>query len=281
MKQVYKDDQPSLDVSHKAITSEQLKYDQEIGSKTMSTHQDVPIKNSKLCGFSCGIDLTLVRMVLAEALGTFILMFCICGIIASMHLTGGKVGLLEYAITAALTVIVVVFSIGTISGAHVNPAVTIAFAVAGPFPWSNVPLYILAQIGGSVLATYAGKLVYGIKSELMITRPLSGCASSFWVELIAAFIILFLSAALINEAQSVRSIAGFAAGVAIGLGVLITGPISGGSMNPARSLGPAIISWKFDGIWIYLTAPTIGAVAGVLSFRALCLQCKLSQFTFP
>lgn len=76
--------------------------------------------------------------VLAEALGTFILLFCICGIIASMHLTGGKVGLLEYAITAALTVIVVVFSIGTISGAHVNPAVTIAFAVAGPFPWSNV-----------------------------------------------------------------------------------------------------------------------------------------------
>ncbi|XP_022874738.1 probable aquaporin NIP7-1 [Olea europaea var. sylvestris] len=227
------------------------------------------------------IDKSLVRKVLAEALGTFVLMFCICAIIAIMHLIGLEAGLMEYAATAALTVTVIVFSIGAISGAHVNPAVTIAFATVGPFPWSEVPLYILAQIGGSTLATYIARLVYGIRSELVMTKPLQGCTAAFWVELIATFIILFLTASLSNDPQSIGQVSGFVVGVAIGLGVLISGPVSGGSMNPARSLGPALVSWKFDDhLWIYLVAPTIGAIAGVFVYRILRLQgwsCESSQ----
>ncbi|KAI3469524.1 hypothetical protein Pfo_026187 [Paulownia fortunei] len=210
--------------------------------------------------------------VLAEAVGTFVLMFCIGGIIANMHFMGVEAGLMEYAATAGLTVIVIVFSIGSISGAHVNPAVTIAFAALGPFPWSKVPLYILAQVGGSVLATYTGRLVYGIKPELMMTRPLHGCTAAFWVELIATFIILFLTTSLFNDRQSTGQLSGFIAGVVICLGVLISGPVSGGSMNPARSLGPALVSWRFDYLWIYLVAPTIGAIAGVFVYRILRLQ---------
>ncbi|XP_028127493.1 probable aquaporin NIP7-1 [Camellia sinensis] len=211
-------------------------------------------------------------LVLAEAMGTFILMFCICAIIAITQLMGGQVGLLEYAATSALTVVVVIFSIGAISGAHVNPSITFAFATLGQFPWSQVPLYIIAQIMGSTLATYVGSLVYGIKSELMITRPLQGSTTAFWVELIATFIIMFLASSLEYQSKYVGHLSGFIVGTAIGLAVLISGPISGGSMNPARSLGPAIVSWKFGDVWIYLIAPTVGAVGGALLFRALRLQ---------
>ncbi|KAL3828825.1 hypothetical protein ACJIZ3_017627 [Penstemon smallii] len=247
------------------------KSDQELGYTTSSSNENVAIKKA-FFNFPYEIDTSLVRMVLAEAIGTFILMFCIGGIIANMSLMGIKSGLVEYAATAGLTVIIVVSSIGSISGAHVNPAVTIAFATVGPFPWSKVPLYILAQVGGSVLATYSGRLVYGIKPEIMMTRPLHGCTEAFWVELIATFIILFLTTSLFNEPQSPGQLSAFLAGVAIGLGVLISGPVSGGSMNPARSLGPALVSWRFDHLWIYLVAPTIGAISGVFVYRILRLK---------
>ncbi|KAK4482898.1 hypothetical protein RD792_010071 [Penstemon davidsonii] len=192
-------DSSSLDVPISTSIS-----DQELGYTTTSSNENVAIKKA-FFNFPYEIDTSLVRMVLAEAIGTFILMFCIGGIIANMSLMGIKSGLVEYAATAGLTVIIVVSSIGSISGAHVNPAVTIAFATVGPFPWSKVPLYILAQVGGSVLATYSGRLVYGIKPEIMMTRPLHGCTEAFWVELIATFIILFLTTSLFNEPQSVNN----------------------------------------------------------------------------
>ncbi|CAI9771005.1 unnamed protein product [Fraxinus pennsylvanica] len=262
----------SPDISGSTATSSQPENDLKNGDSTLY---------KTLFNSLNKIDKSLARKVLAEALGTFMLMFCICAIIAIMRLIGMEVGLMEYAATAALTVTVIVFSIGAISGAHVNPAVTIAFATVGPFPWSEVPLYILAQIGGSTLATYIARLVYGIRSELVMTKPLQGCTAAFWVELIATFIILFLTASLSNDPQSIGKVSGFVVGVAIGLGVLISGPVSGGSMNPARSLGPALVSWKFDDhLWIYLVAPTIGAIAGVFAYRILRLQgwsCESSQ----
>ncbi|KAL7144652.1 hypothetical protein ABFS83_07G027000 [Erythranthe nasuta] len=247
--------------------------DQEFGDTTRET---------RACpNPPCKIDSTLVRMVLAEAIGTFVLIFCIGGIVANLRLMGIEGGLMEYAVTAGLTVVIIVFSIGSISGAHVNPAVTIAFAAVGPFPWFKVPFYVIAQVGGSILATYTVRLVYGIESELMVTRPLHGLKAAFWVELIATFIVLFLTTSLFNEPQSLgQHLSGFLAGVAICLGVLITGPVSGGSMNPARSIGPAIVSWKFDHVWIYIVGPTIGAIAGVFVYRVLRLQgwaCKLSN----
>ncbi|KAL0388651.1 UNVERIFIED_CONTAM: putative aquaporin NIP7-1 [Sesamum radiatum] len=243
-------DSSSADISNRASTSSQPKNDRELGYITTSSNGNVA-RNNHFLKFPKQINTSLVRKVLAEALGTFILMFCIGGIVANMHFMGVEAGLLEYAATAGLTVTVIVFSIGSISGAHVNPAVTMAFAAVGPFPWSEVPFYVLAQVGGSVLATYTGKLVYSIKPEVMMTRPLHGCTSAFCVELISTFIILFLSTSLISEPQSA---------------------CLGGSMNPARSLGPALVSWRFDHLWIYVVAPTIGAIAGVLAYRILRLQ---------
>ncbi|XP_027366479.1 probable aquaporin NIP7-1 isoform X1 [Abrus precatorius] len=256
--------QPSPDSLHYASSSGLSGDDKAIRYRVATSKHRYFLAN--LHFFPIKIDLNFVRIVMAEMVGTFILMFCVCGIITSTQLQNGAVGLLEYAATAGLTVVVIVFSIGPISCAHVNPAITIAFATIGQFPWLKVPVYIIAQTVGSMSATYIGSLVYGIKSDVMMTQPLQGCNSAFWVEVIATFIIMFLIAALTSESQSVGHFSGLVAGIAIGLAVLITGPISGGSMNPARSLGPAILSWKFKDIWIYILAPCVGAVAGALLY---------------
>nr|GMD75670.1 probable aquaporin NIP7-1 [Ipomoea batatas] len=162
------------------------------------------------------------------------------------ELMGVQVGLLEYAATASLTVVVVVFSIGPISGAHINPSVTLAFASLGPFPWPKVPFYIMAQVGGSVFATISSRLIYGVEYEHMMTRPLHGCNAAFWVEFLATFLILFLAASMSSDPQfndyknnithktililnnemgilQTGKLAGFVVGVCIGLGVLISG----------------------------------------------------------
>ncbi|XP_060960030.1 probable aquaporin NIP7-1 [Cannabis sativa] len=265
-------EQPSPDLSNYASTSGECKDDQEMGTNHHAMSKSVVLNSPTFSCLSRGMDANFARAVVAEMVGTFILVFCVCAIIASTQKIKGDVGLLEYASTAGLTVIVLIFSIGSISGAHVNPAVTIAFAIFGHFPWPKVPLYIFAQTVGSILATYIGTLVYNIKADLMITRPLQGCVAAFWVELIATFIIMFLVASLTCHAQSMGYLSGFVVGIAIGLAVLITGPVSGGSMNPARSMGGAIVSWNFSDIWIYISAPTIGAVGGALLFQFLRVQ---------
>ncbi|KAG4182630.1 hypothetical protein ERO13_A09G055600v2 [Gossypium hirsutum] len=139
-------------------------------------------------------------------------------------------------------------------------------------PAQAVPLYILAQILGSIMAALMGEFIYGIKSDVLTTRPGQGCQAAFLAELIADFIVVFVIAAVTQQARSVGPLSGLVIGMSIALAVLITGPISGGSLNPARSLGPAIVSRNFDRIWIYLTAPVIGALLGALMYRVLRLR---------
>ncbi|KAI3871405.1 hypothetical protein MKW98_024574 [Papaver atlanticum] len=220
-------------------------------------------------------NLNPVRMVLAEMLGTFILMFSVCGIVATTQMTGGgEVGLLEYALTAGLSIIVIIFSVGPISGAHVNPSITLAFALLGDFPWIRVPFYIVAQIVGSIFAAFVGKSVYGIQAHQVTTRPqLHGKKKAFLVEFFTTFIVMFLSASMSRKAHKVGQVSGLVIGVAISLAVLISGPISGGSLNPARSIGPAIVAWRFEHLWLYIVAPTAGAVVAALLFQLLKIRC--------
>ncbi|KAL1151906.1 hypothetical protein V6Z11_A09G071600 [Gossypium hirsutum] len=245
--------------------------DQEGSSRTtMSGNGDTMIQTSGFHRFLHAKYLNPAQAILAEMVGTFILVLCISGIIASTNLRGVRAALLEYATTAGLTIVVLIYSIGSISGAHVNPALTIAFTAFGYFPWSRVPLYILAQILGSIMAALMGEFIYGIKSDVLTTRPGQGCQAAFLAELIADFIVVFVIAAVNNK--HVGPLSGLVIGMSIALAVLITGPISGGSLNPARSLGPAIVSRNFDRIWIYLTAPVIGALLGALMYRVLRLR---------
>nr|GMD95111.1 probable aquaporin NIP7-1 [Ipomoea batatas] len=242
----------SIETTSSSSSCERAKAYQEMQSNASSSTNEEAAINCKrrLCSFLSMFNKIFIR-----------------------ELMGVQVGLLEYAATASLTVVVVVFSIGPISGAHINPSVTLAFASLGPFPWPKVPFYIMAQVGGSVFATISSRLIYGVEYEHMMTRPLHGCNAAFWVEFLATFLILFLAASMSSDPQFTGKLAGFVVGVCIGLGVLISGPVSGGSMNPARSLGPAIASWSFDSnLWIYIVAPTTGAVAGVFLYRLLRLQ---------
>ncbi|CAN6888475.1 unnamed protein product [Brassica oleracea var. botrytis] len=257
-------------------------FDQEAGS-TLSSLRDGDPSTQRL--FRCipyELDLNPLRIVIAELVGTFILMFSVCGVISSTQLSGGHVGLLEYAATAGLSVVVVVYSIGHISGAHLNPSITIAFALFGGFPWSQVPFYIMAQTLGATAATLAGVSVYGVNPDLMITKPALSCVSAFFVELVATSIVVFLASALhCGPHQNLSNLTGLVIGAVISLGVLITGPISGGSMNPARSLGPAVVAWDFEYIWVYMTAPVIGAIMGVLTYRTISLKSRPSPHSPP
>ncbi|XXG79411.1 hypothetical protein AAC387_Pa09g0485 [Persea americana] len=219
--------------------------------------------------FLGGKGLDYLRMVIAEMVGTFIMMYCIYGIVAITELSKGQVGLLEYAATAGFAIIMVIFTVGPISGAHVNPSITIAFAASGQFPWSMVPFYIVAQTLGSVIAVGVGMCVYSMEPSFAVTRPLRGRSAAFWSELIATFFIMFLASNLSNHAREVGLLSGFAVAASISLAVLLTGPMSGASLNPARSFAPALVSWKFDDLWLYIVGPTIGALGGVLLCRLL------------
>ncbi|KAH9321482.1 hypothetical protein KI387_016121, partial [Taxus chinensis] len=187
--------------------------------------------------------------VVAEMVGTFLMVFSICAIIAIGELLPQGLGLMEYAATGSCAIMVVVFSIGHISGAHINPSVTLAFAAVGQFPWWQVPAYVVAQFTGGFLGSYIAKIVYGVKGELGTTKPSQGCVRAFLVEAIASFFIMFLVSALSLDCRHIGQLAGIAVGAAIALGILITAPISGGSMNPARSFGPAVVSNDYEDVW--------------------------------
>uniref|UniRef100_A0A7N0SYH1 Aquaporin NIP7-1 n=1 Tax=Kalanchoe fedtschenkoi TaxID=63787 RepID=A0A7N0SYH1_KALFE len=219
------------------------------------------------------MQLDQIRMVAAEFVGTFILMFSVCGIISVTQLLGGQgVGLLEYAATGGLTITVVIFCVGPISGAHVNPAFTLAFAIFGHFSWYKVPFYVSAQLLGSMAATYVAKCVYGVNPELMLTRPLHGTSGAFWIEFIGTYMIMLLAASMLYNCKTIGHLSGILVGMGIALAVLISGPVSGGSLNPARSLGPAIVSWEFSHVWIYIVGPCAGAISGAMTYQFLRLR---------
>ncbi|KAG9457971.1 hypothetical protein H6P81_002479 [Aristolochia fimbriata] len=242
--------------------------DQEMGRpnaffRSEVRHQSLPKCFRKRCGVSSSAIDTM-RVAGAEFLGTFFMMFAVCGIIASTKMVEGG-GLLEYACGAGFAILVVIFAVGPISGAHVNPSITLAYAAIGDFPWSKVPLYVSAQISGSAFATFVGMAVYGTEADFANTRPLRGVHMAFFSELIASSLVMFLGASLSDNAQAVNPTTTTAS-------TLFSLPVSGGSLNPVRSLGPAVVSWKFESLWLYFTAPTLGALAGALLYRLLKLQ---------
>ncbi|CAM8902755.1 unnamed protein product [Rhodiola kirilowii] len=232
---------------------------------------DVILKYNRFIFLSMPREMQLdqISMVAAEVVGTFMLMFSVCGIVSVTKLLGGQaVGLLEYAATGGLTITTVIFCVGPISGAHVNPAFTLAFEIFGHFSWFMVPFYVTAQLIGSVLATYVSKCVYGVNPELVLLAV----PSAFWIEFIGTYMIMLLAASMLCNCKMIGHLSGIVVGIGIALAVLITGPVSGGSLNPARSLGPAIVSGKFTDVWIYIVAPCAGAISGAMTYRLLRLR---------
>ena len=205
----------------------------------------------------------------AELIGTFALVFCGTGAIVINEQTNGAVSHVGIAITFGLIVMAMIYSLGSISGAHLNPAVTIAFTFAGRFKLKQVFPYITSQLAGAFLASITLKYLFPSNETLGATLPAGTEMQSFILEFILTF---FLMLVIINVATGSKE-QGMFAGLAIGSTVLLeamfAGPVSGASMNPVRSISPAIVSGHLGHLWIYIVAPIAGASFAIPVFRIL------------
>ena len=205
----------------------------------------------------------------AELIGTFALVFCGTGAIVINEQTNGAVSHVGIAITFGLIVMAMIYSLGNISGAHLNPAVTIAFTIAGRFKLKQVFPYITSQLAGAFLASITLKYLFPSNETLGATLPAGTEMQSFILEFILTF---FLMLVIINVATGSKE-QGMFAGLAIGSTVLLeamfAGPVSGASMNPVRSISPAIVSGHLEHLWIYIVAPIAGASFAIPVFRLL------------
>jgi aquaporin Z len=206
---------------------------------------------------------TLVRKYLAEAIGTFILVFVGTGSVVVNDVTAGQVSLVGIALAWGLVVSAMIYALGDVSGAHINPAVTIAFWAARRFSGKQVLPYIASQCLGAILASMLLQSLYPNQSSLGPTVPSETVLQSFILEIALTAILMFVILNVTVGAKEKGITAGLAIGGVITFEVLCGGPISGASMNPARSLGPALIAGPLESLWVYLTAPVIGAVLAV------------------
>jgi aquaporin Z len=211
----------------------------------------------------------MIRKSISELIGTFALVFCGTGAIVIDNQTGGGVTHVGIAITFGLIVMAMIYTLGEISGAHLNPAVSIAFTLAGRLPVKALGFYIASQVAGAFLASITLRILFPTNELLGATLPAGSNVQSFVLEFILTY---FLMLVIINVATGPRE-QGLFAGIAIGSVVLLeamfAGPICGASMNPARSLAPAIVSRHTEALWVYLLAPVAGAALVIPTWKYL------------
>ncbi|MFM8890792.1 MAG: MIP/aquaporin family protein [Planctomycetia bacterium] len=205
----------------------------------------------------------------AEIFGTFTLVFAGTGAIVIDHASGGAVTHVGIALTFGLVVLALIYAIGDVSGCHLNPAVTLGFYAAGRIAGRVVVPYILAQCTGAVLASLVLRLLFPADATLGGTEPAGASMQSFVLEFLLTLILMFVILSVSARASSTGQLVGVAIGAVIALEALFAGPISGASMNPARSLGPALVSMRLEHLWLYLLAPILGAVASVALCRSV------------
>jgi aquaporin NIP len=210
------------------------------------------------------LDHRLARSLAAESIGTFALVFAGCGAIMVDAKTGA-LGHIGVAFSFGLVIMVMIYALGHISGAHFNPAVTFTFALTRHFPWPRVLLYWCAQLAGAIIAALVLRGSLGNIADVGATTPSGSAGQSFLWEVVLTLFLMLVIMAVATDTLAVGEAAAIAIGGTVGLDALFGGPISGASMNPARSLGPGLVSGDLTSIWVYLLAPLIGAaVAGVV-----------------
>jgi aquaporin NIP len=205
-------------------------------------------------------------MLAAEFVGTFALVFAGCGAIMVDAKTQalGHVGV---AISFGLVIMVMIYAVGHISGAHFNPAVSFAFALTRHFPWPRLLGYSVAQVLGAICAASLLRASLGDIAHVGATLPSGSQGQSFLWELVLSFFLMFVIMAVATDARAVGEAAAIAIGGTVALDAIIGGPISGASMNPARSLGPALVSGELYALWLYLIAPLLGTSLGALTYQ--------------
>lgn len=265
---------PPTPLMASSLRVDSLSYDRKSMPRCKCLPVDAPTwgaSHTCLTNFTAP-DISLTRKLGAEFVGTFILIFAAtAGPIVNQKYNGAET-LIGNAACAGLAVMIVILSTGHISGAHLNPSLTIAFAVLRHFPWMHVPAYIAAQVSGSICASFALKGAFHPFMSGGVTVPSVSTGQAFALEFLITFNLLFVVTAVATDTRAVGELAGIAVGATVMLNILVAGPSSGGSMNPVRTLGPAVAAGNYRSIWIYLVAPTIGAVAGAAVYSLVKLH---------
>ncbi|MGD9711138.1 MAG: MIP family channel protein [Thermomicrobiales bacterium] len=205
----------------------------------------------------------------AECIGTFALVFAGTSAIVIDAERDGAIGHVGIGLVFGLVIMVMIYAVGHISGAHFNPAVTLGFAVGRHFSWREVPRYWAAQFAGALLASALVRGLFGEEARLGSTVPSGSAGQSLVLEIVLTFLLMFVVAAVSTDVRAVGQAAAIAIGGTVGLCALFGGPISGASMNPARSLGPALASGVWTDQWLYLAGPAAGAIVAVLAYALI------------
>lgn len=204
-----------------------------------------------------------MRKLLAECLGTFGLVFAGTGAIVINQASGGAISHLGVALTFGLIVMAMIESLGDLSGAHLNPAVTVGFWAARRFPGRQVLPYAASQLAGALLASGLLRFLFPASATLGATLPAGSAGQSFVLEVVLSALLMFVILSVSHGAKEKGLNAALTIGGVVALEALFAGPICGASMNPARSAAPALVSGHLEHLWIYLAAPVLGALLAV------------------
>jgi MIP family channel proteins len=210
----------------------------------------------------------LLRRSAAEGIGAFALVFAGCGAIVTDAVNDGVLGAVGVALVFGLVIMAMVYATGHLSGAHLNPAVTVAFALTRHFPRREALAYVSAQLLGALVAAALLLAIWPSEpAALGATVPSVGAGSAFAYEVVLTALLMFVIMAVATDTRAVGAAAAIAIGGTVGLDALFGGPVTGASMNPARSLGPGLVSGELTEIWIYIAAPLAGAAIGALAYQ--------------
>ncbi|KAM3192200.1 hypothetical protein ACQJBY_069429 [Aegilops geniculata] len=237
----------------------------EDGRKEKEVSADYHLDQDMVCGFP--VSVSFLQMLLAELFSTFFLLFAGMGAIVVNGEKQGAVTFPGITVVWGMAVMVMVYTVGHISGAHMNPAVTVGFAIAHRFPWRRVPAYMAVQMVAALIASFLLRLMFHGKQEFApVTLPTGSNLQSLVMEFITTFYLVFVIMAVATDDRASGQMAGLAVGATIMLNALFSGPVTGASMNPARSIGPALVSGKFKSLWVYILGPFAGGAAGAWAY---------------
>jgi MIP family channel proteins len=208
-----------------------------------------------------------MRNYISEIIGTFFLIFAGCGAMVVNTYSGGALGHVGVAMSWGLIVMVIIYTIGDISGAHLNPAVTLGFWMAKRFKGKHVIPYIIAQSIGAFLASITLRLMFPLDENLGASLPSDTWLQSFIMEVILTFLLMYVILNVSSGAKEKGIMAGTAIGATVGLEAMFAGPVCGASMNPIRSITPAVVSGHTEYLWAYVLATILGALLAVLVFK--------------